>query len=1682
MAIKSPTKRPYVITDIEGHGIKLLYDTGSDISCINSESLFWLNPSAKVTKLTSVKNFQAAGGQKLRVTGKINLACTIDNRTVSHEFFVIENLNEKGILGMDFISKHQLHQDPSNNCFFWKNKWQYGKIRCLKDIKLEPLSTHQVKVRLETADGTIPAANCTIMGHISHEEHPLISGNSCLLETNDKNTCTILVQNCAPFPINIRHNDVLGQIENAQHDIKIPLDNNFIDSISQKHSMTSCKTTDKTFLQENANLKVPKEHLTQYQKLLENCHEVFSRNKGDLGRSNLVEHDISLKTREPVYVKQFKIPEAHMKEVEVHLKEWLKLGVVEPCRSKYNSPIFVVPKKDGTLRVVQDFRALNAQTHVDKYSMHDVTECVNQIGRAGSTIFSTIDLTSGFWQMALDPKSQTYTAFTIPGYLQMKWTVAPMGLLGSPASFQRLVEKALEGIPNVIVYIDDLIIHTKTHHEHLKVLHQVFMRLFKNNLKINLKKCVFGSPEVSYLGFRLTPDGIKPGTDKLKAVGQCKPPSPVKEVRQFLGLCNFFRAHVKNFAIVSAPLANLTKKGIKWKRGDLPEDALTSFRELQTILCSEPVMSYPRRDRQYCLITDASVGDEKHPGGLGAILTQLDENQEHKVIAYASRKLQKHEKNYTPFLLEMQASIWGMEHFFAYLKGRHFILFTDHKPLEKLGTVHTKTLNRLQEMMNSYDFTIQYKKGSEMPADFLSRNVVASISWDSLNLAQEQSKDFMISQIKDFLLNRKIPADMKFWNTIKFLALDCFVDDDVVWRRLKRQNEPSRVVLFVPNTMREEILREAHGHLLSGHDGLFKTKERILQSYYWPGMDKDIASHIQQCHKCQLRKKTSVPQTNLQSLPQCTEPNQRIHADLFGPLIASGNNKKFILCITDAFTKYAELIPLPDKEALTVASAIFSRWICRFGSPLMITTDGGKEFTAHLSNALFSQMHITHLTTSPYHPQCNSQAEVMNKTIAKYLSSFVNESTLDWELYLAPMMFSYNTSIHSSTHFSPAYLTFGHEPRHPLFPSTDLQRKFYGEQDVDDFQRRLLVARQTAAANNEASRNLYEHQYNKQVKPTSFHIGQKVLLGDTTALHKNRKLSPKFSGPHIISRLIHDTNAEIIMAHNNRRVVVHLNRLKPYFYSLPSAPIPSQEDDSTPVPVNTPVTAAPRHTKRAVDSTPVPVDLSDGADFPDFNPLSVFHQENSVSKPSVSTARPRGRPPKQKFLVNGGEAAPKVTTQTFPSEEISQNLISTDQPVNEFRRITRSMVAQNGSQIDAIVETHGLHKHKKDNNARKRLHKKNFNQTGDIFGNLLQCNGTFGAQPHPPGHPQNDEVVVSSSDESDEDEFGTGESASDDEEVSEEEAEVNHPEELLPPVHQQEPQAQPRHLFPLPPRQLPNILQTGPRHGPPNTRDKPDGKGNNSKETVHKYPASTSQAPDETKPSIPKLPSTGRMPSRVQPQTPDTLPSSYIHPRGATSQEITGKRHHEAEGGMAEGGQNTGARPKAPAPVSSTRPNTQGTQKSHPSDVSETKDQTLQETSSMGKSTDDLATLDHLLMEVVSLRDRQADPKELQSAANNLGRFIATSQSCYNLEFVRSTFGIEPDAVIQAIFKKAHDYRKRLADPDKSTQSGLSTPHESTRPLRSNTKAPDLPPITPFSLEHQLRQLEKKSKEKKEKK
>ncbi len=254
----------------------------------------------------------------------------------------------------------------------------------------------------------------------------------------------------------------------------------------------------------------------------------------------------------------------------------------------------------------------------------------------------------------------------------------------------------------------------------------------------------------------------------------------------------------------------------------------------------------------------------------------------------------------------------------------------------------------------------------------------------------------------------------------------------MVWVRLSDFNYP-RTALYLPSRYRKEAMCEAHDSIVGGHNATHKTYLKISTSYFWPKMRQDIERHQNFCLRCQQRKKSTNKRTLLAPLPIPDHPNLRIHADLFGPMLTADSNKNFVLCITGAFPKYAVVTAIANKEAEMVADAIYRDWFAKFGIPAQIHTDGGKEFVNKLSAELF-QLNVRHTKTSPVHPQCNAQVEVFNKTVKKFLQSFVDDTTLNWETFLPALAISYNTSYHYTIATTPFELVIWGKSMTTLIP------------------------------------------------------------------------------------------------------------------------------------------------------------------------------------------------------------------------------------------------------------------------------------------------------------------------------------------------------------------------------------------------------------------------------------------------------------------------------------------------------------------------------------------------------------------------------------------------------------------------------------------------------------------------
>jgi transposase InsO family protein len=1219
-------KRPFLEGKVNGVHTNFLLDTGACVSVI-SEELFRRIPNHWNLAAVPVEpglRLSSASGDSLQLVGSFMFSLDIKGRNISRPLYVIRGLSQcRAILGIDFIKEQQMILTPEDNFFRPLTKTEDFSLATLSpsfDTVLQPRSVIRTNLQVKSARGHLFQQGITGVASTGTDD---IGIWDTLSSTDAVGQIVTVISNPTDQPVFVRRSQAIGFFHPLTDDqLRAGRTEDQIDAIFSDFTKEpkeplrgpcEVKMTEEeqSFMAKNLCIKAPTEFYQDYVDLCVKYHDVFSKSKFDIGHSDVVQHKINMKTEDPIHVRQFRIPLEHRQTIYDWVDELLAKGAIEVSRSCFNTPIFLVPKPHGHgMRAVLDFRQVNNASVPDRYTIREVRDCVDEIGMSGSDVFSTIDLTSGFWQQSLAPESRQYTAFTVPGKgTRYQWTVTPMGLQGSPASFARLIDYIMRGISEVLTYIDDILPHTKGHPKHLEVVEEVFLRLRKYNLKLNIAKSTFGASEVIYLGYTINKHGLRPGSEKLGAVSNFPPPDSVKKIREFVGLANYFRFLIPHFARFAGVLTNLTKKNSSYSGGLLPEHASKAFQYLKKKLLEEPIVSHPKPNLEYHLSTDAAAGDDISPGGFGAVLTQLEEDGQERVIAYASRSLRENEKNYSAYLLELAAAAWAIDHFSVYLLGRRFKLFTDHKPLETLSKVHKKTLNRLQEQMLEYDFQISYKKGKDNSvADALSRNVaiesdktlafIETMNDDSGSIIDAQNDDPFIRDVRHYVQTGILPNHtLAYRSKVEKVGKDCFLSHNLIWLNLKRSGKRTHSVLLCPKSLVDIVLNAAHCSFAGGHSGKQRTIDRVELGYWWPGITYDVDQFLARCQRCREIQGRKPDPSPLQSLPICEEPNFRVHMDLYGPLQSrSVSGAKYIMVITDAFSKYTELVAIKDKSAETVARAFFESWICRHGVPRVIVSDRGKEFLNNMMKDLCDFMGIDHTATSAYHPQSNAQAETYNKTMSRYLSAMLdNKLTLDWEELLPAMMFAYNCHVHRATQESPFFLTYLHSPRLPYFNLQEprkLYRQDYLGRAFNDMRLSFKVVRDHLKDAREAR----EQYFNRRTKERKFSTGQQVLVHfPKCPVGANKKFFKQWKGPYRVVKLLGRLNLRV-QPESGPSIVVHVDRVRhlsirdeerifesnPDSLSLREANLfPSEKEES----VSKDICEPPTH---ITDSSPVP--------------------------------------------------------------------------------------------------------------------------------------------------------------------------------------------------------------------------------------------------------------------------------------------------------------------------------------------------------------------------------------------------------------------------------------------------------------------------------------------------------------
>ena len=736
-----------------------------------------------------------------------------------------------------------------------------------------------------------------------------------------------------------------------------------------------------------SNLTV--EQLVMLKSLVAEYSDVFALDMSELGLTDLVSHTISTGDSPPIRQPVRRTPFALREKMVKLIQNMMAQGVIQHSSSPWASPVVLVEKRDGSYRFCVDYRHLNAVTKMDVFPLPRVDDTLDMLSH--TQYFSTLDLAAGYWQVQMDKDSQEKTAFsTYSGHYEFQ--VMPFGLCNAPATFQRLMETVLAGLIRncCLVYLDDVMVIGRSFSEHLTNLRKVFERFRNANLKLKPEKCCLAGSEVLYLGYVVSRDGISADPAKVKVVKNFPQPSDVKSLRSFLGLASYYRRFIQDFSKVANPLYALTQKDVEFLWKPVHYDA---FRQLKQLLISAPVLAFPDFARDFILETDTSGM------GLGAILAQADEDGMVHPIAYASRTLQQHEKNYAITELEALGIVWAVKHFHHYLYGHHCEVYTDHEPLMALlNTPHPSgKLARWGLTLQDVDIVIRYRPGkNNTGADALSRLpvdqdddvdppslpteqvikdlgdgellVAATVVEEdaksgerssgkhnenescqqteeenngNVSIRDRQWRDPEIKLIMDYLENGDLPKDERKARKLVLGRSLYQVVDGVLYHM-----EPDKSLRLIPPVCD----REVHGGIFGAHLKDAKIHGELSKHYWWPKMRADICKWCYSCLVCATRQAGRVVQPPLTLIP-VSGPFHRVGVDVIKfPKSHAGN--QYGVVFVDYLTKWPEVFPTSDQTALTIAKLFVEQIICRHGVPAQLLSDRGAVF-CHICSQRF---------------------------------------------------------------------------------------------------------------------------------------------------------------------------------------------------------------------------------------------------------------------------------------------------------------------------------------------------------------------------------------------------------------------------------------------------------------------------------------------------------------------------------------------------------------------------------------------------------------------------------------------------------------------------------------------------------------------------------------------------------
>ena len=975
--------------------MKSIRDTGADYSCVTSKLVEKLKLEVIEENVVDLMVLDA-NDNPLEIVGKTVL--TVNE--LEHEFLIIkaDHLGELLIIGKDLLS--QLKE--TKQAFEQLTSAKLVVQKKSKDVK--PKEKVRFKKNQMVNGNTIEVVE--VEGYEEGEFHipfrevkPGVAIIEGLVKTEKDKKNYICVMNYTGDPIRIRKswkiNAVLKENETTFDKItegdKSRIMNIKEMNIEEKNRIMKLIETIKLPIWNNKQVRRLKDLLKKY-------YYVFSSgveyNVGCTPNYESAEIELKeeFKNKEEIRKYPYRTSHWEKEQLELIINEFLRNEIVEDApKSRWSFPVILVAKPSGGLRFCIDYRELNKRIKLDNLSVPICKEQLEDL--RGDSVFTTLDLLHGFYNIPLAEQSRDFTTF-ITHLGKYRFRRLPMGVSIAPGVVQDFTTGMIRraGLPKkVVVTIDDLLIHSKNFDEALIDLENTLKAVAEENVRLKFSKCKFMATEATYLAHEISAEGIKPSQKKIEAIINLKEPTNVKEVRMFMGMINFYRRFFDKFAVRIEPITRLLKKDVafEWK-----EEQQKAWKEIKEQLKKQAILSHPDFEKKFYLRTDASGI------GMASILFQEDDNAKPKILCFNSGVFKGAQVNYSVSEKEMLAIQQGILKNRSYLHNAEVVVKTDHKPLCYMDTwkeIYTSRVLKMLAKINNVvrSLKIEHVEGKmNVDADVLSRLLL--VKSDIINYSGEDLKEAKRLKLK------------KVGETYVF-----------------------NVKVFVPNRARLKLLKKFHDNY--SHIGMTKMKKLLNAKLYWPKMEEQINDYVLSCDICQRRKINRVRDKGVSK--QTREQIDSLlewHLDFVGPLKQSDRGNKHILVATDRGSKWIITKALRTNGVDGVIPFIQNRICNQFGNPQVILADRGSAFTGNKLENWCHEKKIKLKLTTTENAASNGLTERNNATIVDLIRCSIDDEATNWDEVLDEVVWRINSTYQSTLKCSPFEKLFGKKARNEL--------------------------------------------------------------------------------------------------------------------------------------------------------------------------------------------------------------------------------------------------------------------------------------------------------------------------------------------------------------------------------------------------------------------------------------------------------------------------------------------------------------------------------------------------------------------------------------------------------------------------------------------------------------------------